>query len=654
MNTHKFKGKWITHRDFACLEPINVFHRYLEKPTFKQSDIKNKHILFRKKFTLQNTKNTKIYITADDYFKLYINGRFVSCGPKSSYIHNYCYNEYDISDFVRTGENTLAVHTYYQGLINRVFISGDNRHGLICDIVSGNETILSSDEAFLCSYHSGYKALDTIGYDTQFTESYDATSKEKGFYKEAFDDSYWEYAHIKENLDYTLKIQPETNLVFENIQPEIIKKTDYGYFIDFGKNYVGYLMFTIQGKQDAEIKIRYGQELEDNGRARHKMRANCIYEDEMKLSGYIDKAEFFDYKAFRYAEIITEEEITLTDVYLLARHYPFELKRSIKTVNKNIMAIFELCIHTLKYGVQEVPQDCPDREKGCYLGDGCYIALTHGALTEDFSLFRELISDALESMFITPSLVTCLNCSLIQEIAEFPLIMLYCLEIYVKLTGDRAFTDRILPKLKKVTDYYKEHYTNKDGIIYRTDKWCVAEWPDNFRDGYDVDLSQNKEILSTHCVINAYYYKALCAYNYLADEYIYNTEKFRNEYNKAFFVKENRRYKDSTESEHQSFIANLFPLAFSLCDSEAEKDIVALIEEKGIISVNIFGAFPILWYLYEKGHKDILKNQILNKNAWLRMIREGATSTFECWGKDLKWNTSLFHLSFSYVALFIE
>ena len=38
---------------------------------------------------------------------------------------------------------------------------------------------------------------------------------------------------------------------------------------------------------------------------------------------------------------------------------------------------------------------------------------------------------------------------------------------------------------------------------------------------------------------------------------------------------------------------------------------------------------------------------------WLRMLQEGATTTFEAWGKGLKWNTSLFHLTFSYAALFL-
>ena len=35
------------------------------------------------------------------------------------------------------------------------------------------------------------------------------------------------------------------------------------------------------------------------------------------------------------------------------------------------------------------------------------------------------------------------------------------------------------------------------------------------------------------------------------------------------------------------------------------------------------------------------------------MLREGATTTFEGWGKDAKWNTSLFHLTLSYAVLFL-
>ncbi|MBQ6715352.1 MAG: hypothetical protein IJN21_02400 [Clostridia bacterium] len=31
------------------------------------------------------------------------------------------------------------------------------------------------------------------------------------------------------------------------------------------------------------------------------------------------------------------------------------------------------------------------------------------------------------------------------------------------------------------------------------------------------------------------------------------------------------------------------------------------------------------------------------ENSWMNMINEGATTLFEAWGKDKKWNTSLCH-----------
>ena len=36
------------------------------------------------------------------------------------------------------------------------------------------------------------------------------------------------------------------------------------------------------------------------------------------------------------------------------------------------------------------------------------------------------------------------------------------------------------------------------------------------------------------------------------------------------------------------------------------------------------------------------------------MLFEGASATFEGWGKETKWNTSLFHLTMSYAAVFLS
>lgn len=43
---------------------------------------------------------------------------------------------------------------------------------------------------------------------------------------------------------------------------------------------------------------------------------------------------------------------------------------------------------------------------------------------------------------------------------------------------------------------------------------------------------------------------------------------------------------------------------------------------------------------YEDAYNFIVSK---DENSWYNMLREGATTTFEAWGKDRKWNTSLCH-----------
>jgi hypothetical protein len=61
----------------------------------------------------------------------------------------------------------------------------------------------------------------------------------------------------------------------------------------------------------------------------------------------------------------------------------------------------------------------------------------------------------------------------------------------------------------------------------------------------------------------------------------------------------------------------------------------------------------MLMGLTRDGEERRLLDALLCEGAWLRMLDEGATTTFEGWGKETKKNASLFHLTMSYVAVFL-
>ncbi len=660
MNSHKFIGKWITDAEFYDIAPRNVFHKGFEKVDLPCDEHRNRHILFRKKFTLgKKPKESKIYITADDYYKLYINGKFVGQGPAPAYNFAYEYNCIDITDFLIEGENLIAVHTLYQGLINRVWVSGDNRHGMICDVVCDGETIVFSDESFLTHPHTAYTEIGTYGYDTQFAENFDSNAKEVDFFLPQYNDSFWKKAKIIKYFDYKLVPQKTKQLEFEKIKPYKTIKKDNKLFVDFGSCYAGYLSIKAKGIKFSQITVRCAQELNEDGTIRFNMRAGCSYEENWILSGEYDTLDWFDYKAFRYVELILPMGAEISDIYLVARHYPFELKTNIKPEfadNEKLRKIWDLCVNTQKYGVQEVIQDCLEREKGFYVGDGCYTALTHYVLTKDDSILKKLIDDAFKTDFISDTLVTCLDCSYMQEIAEFPLYLISLLLWYYRLSGDKKYLAEKYPHIVKLLDAYKKNY-EKDGLLQNVDKWCVVEWPERFRDGYDVKLSQEKATLEPHIAINAFYLNGIKTANAIAN--VLGLPKYREEekllieFKKAFLNKDKHLFKDSTLTEHISLIGNIYAYAFNLCDEEEKYAIERMMVEKGFTTIALFGAFPMLCGFIANGKDDELKKCLLDENAWLRMLREDATTTFESWGKELKFNTSLFHMTFSYAALFL-
>ncbi|MBO5221906.1 MAG: hypothetical protein J6C26_06310 [Clostridia bacterium] len=78
-----------------------------------------------------------------------------------------------------------------------------------------------------------------------------------------------------------------------------------------------------------------------------------------------------------------------------------------------------------------------------------------------------------------------------------------------------------------------------------------------------------------------------------------------------------------------------------------------MLDKNKISSLSFFCTFPILIGLVRNHQYDLIKQCLPDDGAWKRILQEDGTTTFEGWGKDTKWNTSLFHLTMSYAATFM-
>lgn len=660
-NNPAFNGKWITTEEFSELSPRNVFHKQLDDLFLPCDEHRNRHILYRAEFFLDELpQEAFIRITADDYYKLYINGQPVGQGPAPSYHFQYAYNTYRINSYLQKGRNVISVHTLYQGLINRVWQSGDQRHGLICDLYADGICLLASGPAFRTCYHTAYEEEGTTGYETQFLETYDSRAPECHFYDLDFDDSTWLPAIVNEKDDHITVEQSTPLLETEVIEPVLLEKRGNELFADFGTTAVGYLLVTAKGPAGESIVVRVGQELTEAGEVRYDLRANCHYVEHWILSGGTDQLDWYDYKSFRYASLLLPQGTEVTNIYLLARHYPFTLNASLKSDYRgdpDIEAIWNLCVNSLHLGVQEAIHDCMEREKGFYLGDGCYSSLAHMILTGDDRMVRKVIDDAFVGSFITPGLVTCLDCSFMQEIAEYPLILVSLIWWHYRWTQDLEYLSKHYDNVISLLESYRRDYEKK-GLLSHLDKWCVVEWPKNFQDGYDVDIEQGKICEEAHVVINAYYLEAIHIANQISSALGHapyrDSSPLIHAFFQTFYDEKEHLFCDGEHSRHKSYIGNIFPFAYHLIpDAAFEENMRNMISHRKAADLSFFGSFALLQGLSSRDDTAMLSLVLHDKGAWLRMLREGATTTFEGWGRDTKWNTSLFHLAMCHVIAFL-
>lgn len=662
-----WKGFWLTsHRFYHPIEYRR--YGYNRIPQFN-SEIQNIHTLFRKQFTLLDKKiqSAKLFITGDDLYKLYINGKFVGEGPAQSYPFAYPYNCFDVTDLLQSGENAIGVHLYYQGLFNIYLMSADNLCGLIAQLeiafCDGSIQTIHSDQTWKYQECDAYSHSFIQGYDTQFSENIDFNAFEKDWFLPNFNDTAWKNALVAANpcpMEYNLIPQITPTASHEIIYPTNIKNIENGYLFDFSKEIVGSPAFLIQGKKGQKIEIRHGEELDENGRVRFQLRANCTYQEWITLTGEQDFVKFFDYKGFRYIEILnTSESFDPSAVFAVSRHYPFpcqEKTAKFSCNDENMNKIWEICARAVKIGTQDTYYDCPTREKGGFLGDALITGLSHLILTGDTRIYKKFILDLFHSARYSPALACHVPSYNINFCADYSALAPLFLDIYYQYTGDKLFLKQTLSLINGVWEYYSQFLEN--GLLRRirhmpkVDKNLdplLVDWPQNFRDNYDLtSASQNASTLH-----NLYFYGFLKTAEKLnrivenearADEWKALYQVMEESLIKECYDATTGLFRDAPQSKHISLHANVLPLFFEMQLPKGYAPIKDFIMQKRL-SCGVYFAFFLLQGLFNAGYPNEAIELLNSKdeNSWFSMLESGATACLEVWKPNQKWNTSFCH-----------
>lgn len=100
----------------------------------------------------------------------------------------------------------------------------------------------------------------------------------------------------------------------------------------------------------------------------------------------------------------------------------------------------------------------------------------------------------------------------------------------------------------------------------------------------------------------------------------------------------------TVNKQHTSLHSNVYALYFGLLEEAEEAPVIEFLEKRGF-SCGVMLSYYLLLALARRGRYESVYRLLLNDSdhGWCNMLREGATTCFEAWGKDQKWNTSLCH-----------
>ncbi len=77
----------------------------------------NSYAQFRKDFSLEAVpKKAPFAITADQHYRLWVNGRYVTRGPARGYQESWPFDEVDLAPYLQAGANWIAVEAYNPGI----------------------------------------------------------------------------------------------------------------------------------------------------------------------------------------------------------------------------------------------------------------------------------------------------------------------------------------------------------------------------------------------------------------------------------------------------------------------------------------------------------------------------------------------------------
>ncbi len=502
-------------------------------------DIVNGYALFRKTLTLSKVpEKAPLFITADQSYRLFINGRFISRGPARGFQRKWPYDQIDISAYLKRGANILAIRAYNPGCGNFQYIS-EGFAGLLVAAQWGS-TKITSDASWKCIRQVS-ATCDTAPTSMQlfFQEHIDLRKENGDWTSEEFDDSEWLTPVSKlwngapwfslEPRGIPLLVEepwPMGKLVgvrkgtsaqgYERVRNviELRSREDRGhdpvegagggiltkdgdpadfqsYLFDFGTTVVGNLQVEIEGALGDEIIDTHYVETVDAATLipdyLPDVTSRMAFGDRLICRQGNTNHHFYHHQGFRFVEVtIRNSSVGFHLRFKLNwTGYPLAPKGSFASSDADLEKLWKTCAWTQQCCSLDAYVDTPWREQAQWWGDARVQGINTFYINGDARLFRRgigQIASQLSADGIPYSHAPTIGHECI--IPDFSIIWLLTLWDYYWQTGSLEAFNTHHAQVQSSLGYFKAWTDPKSGLLINDPKyWLFLDWTEIFKDG---------------------------------------------------------------------------------------------------------------------------------------------------------------------------
>ncbi len=637
---------------------------------------------FRKSFELaQKPAKFIVHVSADNRYKLYVNGQMVGLGPARGDLFHWNFETIDIAPQLQAGKNVVAAVVWNYGE-DRPMSQISYRTAFILQGDTEQEKVVNSDKTWKASRNEAYSPLKPELIYTYYVvgpgEQVDNARYPWGWETVNFVDSGWLAAQqinrgIPKGSDWTEwwllvpRSIPPMELKLERLatvrsitgmalpagfpaQPGAVNvppRTKVKMMLDQGHLTNAYPVLTISGGKGAKVALSYAEALyveEGSGKdwraQQQKGNRNDIagkrfvgVKDLVLADGGTNRTfTGLWWRTYRYVQVeveTQEEALIINDLHGIFTGYPFEQRAKFSAASPELDQIMEVGWRTARLCAGETYFDCPYYEQLQYVGDTRIQALISLFNSGDDRLVRNAIKQIDDSRLAEGVTQSRYPSHVAQEIPPFSLWWIGMVHDYWMYRPDQAFVEDRLAGVRQVLHFFQNHQY-ADGSLKKVPYWNFTDWafesagrapmqPDGYSAAMDLQLLWAYQLAA----------ELEDSLGMAAMGKIYRTEadKLAATIQARYWDPAKQLYTDTPQKKYYSQHTNVLAVLTGLVKGQAAKDLVEkTLADASLTQCTIY----FKYYLFQAVAKVGLGNRYLDLlDDWRTQLANGLTTWAE-------------------------